>query len=102
MRIVLKRIVTDIESIFSSAEGSISSARVLMFLLAIFGMYELHSIIRHMNELKDTATLALWMGGLPTIIGMFIALMAAPYTISKSAGTVSDLVSLIQSRRNNQ
>lgn len=41
----------------------------------------------------------MWMGGLPTIIGMFIALMAAPYTIMKSAGRVSDLLSLIENRK---
>lgn len=35
----------------------------------------------------------------PRLIGMFIALMATPYTVVKRAGTVGDRLSLIENRK---
>ena len=80
-----------IRGVFSD-QGEPSSSRILTFVLAIAVVVFLGGVFRHICRLTDATQLGLFLSNLPLIIGALIGLMAAPYTINKASGSVSDII----------
>lgn len=84
-----------IKDMLSGRYGTISSARVLMVVFALFAMSILASIIHRMLGINQPELLSVWIGGLPAIGGILVALIATPYTVNKSSEAISDIVSAV-------
>lgn len=89
-----------IKDMLSGRYGTLSSARVLMFVFSLVSITILIAVFRHMLKLTDPALLAVWIGGLPSIGGILIGLVAAPYTVNKGANSISDLFNMMVAAKN--
>lgn len=88
-----------LKDMLSGRYGTISSARVLMFLFSGVAIGILLAVFHHLMLIDNPALLAVWIGGLPSIGGILIGLVAAPYTINKGANSISDLFSMMVSAK---
>jgi hypothetical protein len=68
-----------------SDKGTPSSSRVLSVWLSVSSMGLIGFCVRHMMTLP-VATLQVWMGGLPMIIGALATFAASPYGINRLSG----------------
>lgn len=84
-----------IKDMLSGRYGTISSARVMMVIFGGVSIGILIAVFRHMMAIDRPELLAVWIGGLPSIGGILIGLVAAPYTVNKGANSVSDLFSMM-------
>jgi hypothetical protein len=62
--------------------GAPSSSRILSSWISVSSMALIWFIVRHMMTLP-VATLQVWMGGLPMIIGALATFAASPYGINR-------------------
>lgn len=68
-----------------SDNGSPSSSRILSAWLSVSSMALIWWMVRHMMSLP-VATLGVWMGGLPMVIGALATFAASPYGINRLSG----------------
>jgi hypothetical protein len=90
---VAKKIGVFIQGVFSEANGSPSSTRILMFCFSFFSMGILWAVVRHMVQVKEPVVLSIWMNAFPGIVTVLIGLIVTPYTINKSTSTMGDIFS---------
>jgi hypothetical protein len=68
-----------------SDNGSPSSSRIISAWLSVSSMALIWWMVRHMMSLP-VATLGVWMGGLPMIIGALAGFTVAPYGVNRLSG----------------
>lgn len=84
-----------LKDMLSGRYGTVSSARVLMFVFSAVAIGILLAVFRHLMKIDNPALLAVWIGGLPSIGGILVGLVAAPYTVNKGANSISDLFNMM-------
>lgn len=92
-----KAITSTLREIFS--DGALSSSRILMYWLSALVSALLWLIVRHLLTVTDVAILGVWLSSLPYLIVALIALIAAPYTVNKAGGTLSEIMQAIMSMK---
>jgi hypothetical protein len=88
-----------VQGVFSEADGTPSSTRILMFLFSLFSMGVIGSVVHHMILVKDAAILAIWITAFPGIVTVLIGLIVTPYTINKGAATMGDIFNALSGAR---
>jgi hypothetical protein len=73
-----------------SDSGEPSSSRVLTVVLSAGSLGIIVAIVVHLIRLHDPAQLSLWLTSLPSLILGLVGLSAAPYTVNRASGSISD------------
>jgi cytochrome c oxidase assembly factor CtaG len=86
----------------SEPDGTPSSSRCLLFILAFFTMWIIWRVIHHVFTLTDPAIITIYMSNLPLLVTTLIGLMAAPYTINQGKATFADIAQMIANAKQNK
>jgi hypothetical protein len=91
---------THIKAMLSGRHGTISSARVMMFLFGTLSVGLLLAVFRHMFKITNPELLSVWIGGLPSIGGILVALCSVPYTANKGFNSMQDILAAFMNAKN--
>ena len=89
-----------IKDMLSGRHGTISSARVMMFVFATLSIGLLLAVFHHMFKITNPELLSVWVGGLPSIGGILVALCSVPYTANKGFASMQDLLATFMNAKN--
>lgn len=81
-----------------SDSGEPSSSRILTALLSIGTLALLTVIVVHLIRLHDPAQLSLWLTSLPGIFVGLVGFGAAPYTVNRASGSITDILSSFRNK----
>lgn len=88
-----------LQGVFSDGNNVPSSARIMMLVFSIFAMVVIGCMVYHMIHLHDPAQLGIWLPAFPMVVTVLTGLIVAPYTVSRGASTMSDVLTAMASAR---
>jgi hypothetical protein len=91
-----------IKSVYSEADGSGSSSRILTTILALVCCGVLCVIVGHLIHITDVAILTAWLTSFPIIVGALALFFMAPYGINKGSGSFTDIANIVRGKKNDQ
>lgn len=84
------------------SEGDVpSSSRVLTFWLSISSMALIWYAVRHAMLLTGP-DVAVWVNGLPYLIGALTVFVASPYAINRGSSSIADIMSSFRKNKEGQ
>jgi hypothetical protein len=83
-------------SVYSESDGTGSSSRILMTILATVASAILWGVFKHIEQLTDVAAITAWLASIPIIISALVMFFTAPYGVNKASSSFTDILNSLR------
>jgi hypothetical protein len=95
---MLKKLLAHAKDMISGRYGTVSSGRVLSFIFGLFTLVVLTLVVKRMLSITDPALMHEWVAALPALGGVLFGLTGLPYSATKAASSLAEIIAAIRKR----